>query len=257
VRRSISPLLAARLSAAGYSKDELAETIARWNLEIDYSSYLMPIGICGACHFMSYSQSLQHIQTAIESGQPWLFGASLHQYQDYFAHWGEGYHNQFWGHASHSVSTRGDELLRAFFDGGYYILPPGPGEPSWYPSPFPAHPKDKVRQEIQRRNPGFNFADVESDWDLVDLYLRMDTWVDPTQIMKERDYFGFNPDKYFESSSRDTMMRNLSQRRIQEFLARLETEPCLDLILPWNDWLEAPLKDVQRKQQIRDLLTSQ
>jgi hypothetical protein len=65
-----------------------------------------------------------------------------------------------------------------------------------------------------------------SDDDLIDLYLRKDI-LDPNwpSHKKERNYFGLDPDKYFEGSERDKDMESQTRCYILQFLCSI-TDPC-------------------------------
>ena len=115
----------------------------------------------------------------------------------------------------------------------------------WISSPFPAHPRDEVRQEINIRNPGINLTGL-SDWELVDLYLRFDYSTSYSEeIMKMRDYFGFNPDLYVETSSRDTIMQNTTRTYIDAFIQSLPLkDDCYTKMLAL-EWWQVPFQSQQ------------
>jgi len=82
---------------------KLADCIASGDQHVDDSRTLMagPTGVmCMKCHFCPLMSTVAHVNKAIESGDPFLFGATLHQFQDFYAHWNEGYEN---GHSGDSI----------------------------------------------------------------------------------------------------------------------------------------------------------
>jgi RHS repeat-associated protein len=231
----------------GVNREQLANLIAEWDYRVDTSPYLISIGVCGECHFKSLDETITHVNTAVSSSQPYLFGGSLHQLQDYYAHWREGYHNQFWGHGYHSVvaGNRNQFFLDDFFEGGHVD-----DFGFWTPSPFSAHPREKVIQEIRNKNPEINLIGL-FDWDLVDLYLRLDP-TDPNsqQRFDERDYFGFQADFTVMTSKRERMMQISTDSYIKEFLKKLADEPCPN---GWINWTYPSNADMEI--EIRKLLT--
>jgi hypothetical protein len=158
---------------------------------------------CGECHFASYADTAWHTNKAAFTVEPHIFGAVLHQLQDYYSHWGEGYHDQVLGHGLDSAATvdRGEFKLDVFFE-NCHKWNNGLYEMCLTPNYFPAHPRDDVLENIKQRNPGIDLSNL-TDWDLVDLYLRADGSNPPSE---ERAYFGFKPDNYVETSSRDRFM---------------------------------------------------
>jgi len=132
----------------------LPRLIATWDEYVDKGPTLNPVVGCVACHFMPLELAASRVEKVIFSGEPYLFGAALHQLQDSFSHWSEGYHDQTWGHAYHSVlaEMRDEDDLATFFAN---------------------KPKASVIAEILDRNPGMTWETVllKDDWEVVDLYL--------------------------------------------------------------------------------------
>ena len=193
---------------------------------------------CNRCHFQPYNAALRHVQDAVLSNNPYILGATLHQYQDWYSHWNEGYTDSHFRNWLGKNYLRTPELLDEFFN----------GDTSLFQS-YPAHPKEKIIQNIQQRNPGVNIGSL-SDWDLVDLYFRNDsglpsnlaefTFTDRVRIgtssfhlfhfrlsqelYSQRVYFTFHTDKYIEGSSRDMIMKNRTQGFISQWL--IQHGPC-------------------------------
>jgi hypothetical protein len=237
-------------------RSQLAENISYWDERVDTSAYTQPIGACISCHFMNNNSTIAHIETATSSGVTYLFGGALHQFQDYYSHYGEGYRAETLGHWN-SLFGRSPQKLKEFFEGTTRIL-------IGHPSPFfPPHPKEELMRELRIRNPELLMSDIESDWDLVDLYLRFDPGENLSGKMKERDYFSFDPDRYIGSSYRDTLMREKSMEYIKRFMSLPLKDGCGPHGLTVINWLESgvPRDNSQEAQTmaemgIRDLLTS-
>jgi RHS repeat-associated protein len=247
---------------------QLAENISYWDERVDTSPYLSPIGVCIPCHFMSGASTFAHIETAVNSGLSYLFGGALHQFQDYFSHYGEGYRAETLGHWN-SMFGRSSEKLKDFFEGGHtasysYSSPAGNGTISrWESSPFPKHPKEDLMRELRKRNPGLQISDIKSDWDLVDLYLRFDPGETLSEKMNERAYFSFDPDRYIRSSYRDTLMREDSMKLIKRFKSLPLKDGCGSHGVPVIKWLERGIPrdnsgeaQTMAELEIRNLLTS-
>lgn len=89
-----------------------------------------------------------HMDEALESCNPYLFGSALHQLQDYFSHWNEGYTRSHAGdtmRAGAKTGGRSPDLLSDFFKGWHYEVTETPLGPEYIvvQSPYPAHPKMK------------------------------------------------------------------------------------------------------------------
>jgi RHS repeat-associated protein len=227
--------------------EELANEIASWDERVDYSPYLLPVGACGECHFEPYSTTTFHIKMGIYSHEPYIFGGVMHQLQDYYSHWNEGYHDQILGHGTDSFAAylRSDDALENFYKGchmwnnGMYDV--------CLPSRFPAHPKDEVISNIRVRNPNIDLTNL-TDWDLIDLYLRNEFLYpsSPTDLSEERAYFGFRPDMYVPSSFRDSFMKSDSNEYIEKFMQELMLADCVELRNP---------PDLERERTVREYLT--
>jgi RHS repeat-associated protein len=204
----------------------IATLIAESDNAVDTLNLLMPVGGCSSCHFMPYDRTIQHIEEAILSRKPYLFGASLHQLQDYYTHWREGYHNQTLGHGMHTLLPRNEMKLQDFYSGGHYET--AYGYPIWKGSPYLAHPYGETLQNVRRRNPQIVEIPGEN-WDMIDLYLRLDGEdAGASEQYALRDYFGFKPDKYFKGSRRDIYMTRVTEKYIRQFLGWFAMEKCPD-----------------------------
>jgi RHS repeat-associated protein len=224
---------------------DLAEAIAQWDNFVDKGASLQPLGSCVSCHFKSRLDTAQNVTRAAFSGKVYLFGGGLHQLQDYYSHWGEGYTPPL-GHAWHSSVLRSSYKLEDFFNGGH-LQQVGKGGTAWISSPFPAHPRDEVIKDVQRRNIMLNLNGLD-DWKLIDLYLRSDG-ANMQQVMAERDYFGFKTDLYISGSSREEKMTQDVKSSINSFLSTLahfdvENRCNIDLGLPPDQNKEREIKDL-------------
>ena len=220
---------------------KLADCIARGNQHVDDSKRLWAFFVTGClrCHFCPFAATVVHVNKSIESGDPFLFGATLHQFQDFYSHWNEGYDEE--GHGGDSVrasafpwnpvrspggkSNRGDWTLDDFFLGGHFE-DYGWGFPQWIESSYPAHLREDVIAEIRSRNPGIDLNGL-NDNDLIDLYLRRDKGIgDWSKREQKRSYFGLDPDAYIESSWRDTLMRQGSMAQVYRFMRHIVVDSC-------------------------------
>lgn len=131
---------------------------------------------------------------------PFLAGCVIHQIQDWYTHWNEGYTDPMVGHAEHSIMawTRGVRGATSdFFFGRHFDY-----LSKWYiDSPFPAHPEEEVKNQLRSRYPGEDLNQFNQD-ELIELYLREFT----TPGSPERDYFGYHTDLFFEFTRRDRDM---------------------------------------------------
>jgi RHS repeat-associated protein len=208
----------------------MGNIIAEADQRVDTNMVLNSL-FCRRCHFCDYASTTRHVDKAIKSGNPYLFGATLHQLQDYFSHWKEGYGEE--GHANDTIRAgaksggRSHLLLDDFFEGGHMWYQGGGHEKSWEPSPYPAHPREEVIQDVQRRNPGLDVSGLSDD-DLIDLYLRKQPGWDSDwqKHVEERGFFGLDPDKYIKGSLRDMTMEFFSRLYIAKFMEHVFTDPC-------------------------------
>ncbi|MEJ5312545.1 MAG: RHS repeat-associated core domain-containing protein [Anaerolineae bacterium] len=246
VHLELTKRLVLELGSGWPDAEKLAETIAEANQHVD-DALVLSSGICRECHFCDKTRTDIHINEAINSGNPYLFGATMHQFQDFYSHWNEGYRDLTWGHLWDSwhagvsgsprspggKSHRLELLLENFFLGGHFE---NYGEiPLWVESPYPAHPRDEVIAEIRSRNPGIDLNGLNDD-DLIDLYLRRDWEVgDWPRREQERSHFGLDPDAYIGSSLRDTRMRQTSRVKIAQFLLRALNPCAIDWSKPSDD----------------------
>ncbi len=209
---------------------------------------------CQDCHFYPLGPTMRHVEAAIKTGNAFLFGATLHQLQDWYAHWNEGYRPPS-GHALDTAVSGATPLNRSRrlwfqlqdFFWGWHLQPSPYGIPTISPSPFPAHPRDEVVRDIQRRNPGIVLSNL-SDNDLIDLFLRKDG-TDPNWRLRvsERWYFGLDTDKYIASSRRDTDMRMQTRAFILDFLFSIIDNCTIDWSQPDDAEIKALLTDTQSK----------
>jgi RHS repeat-associated protein len=220
--------LATVIRSSSVEPARLASIIAGTDQHMDEGRELLPIpGACFDCHFCPPSSSRLHVAQAIDSGNPYYFGASVHQLQDLYSHWDEGY-TTFSGHALDTIAYRYRTYRQIddFYRGSHQEF----AFPFWVAvrSPFPPHARDSVVRDVLRRNPAMNVAAL-SDSDLIDVYLRHEVGADHKRM--ERRYLGFDTDRHFERSSRDSGMRQETRRYIRQFLNRI-VGPCA------ADWRE-------------------
>jgi len=222
-----------RLFGVWLDAEKLAELIAEGNQYVDDSTelYAVPIQGCYECHFSPNN----HIWEAIRTGNPFMFGAALHQAQDFYSHWNEGYTSGFLGHAWDSAvagvtldaspRTPGGKSNRSKLD-LFFDRMPLEIRYGTYPD-FPVYPKDDVVGDVQRRNPGLNLSGLTED-DLIDLFLRCEPEADlnwQTRI-QDRAYYGLDPDAYIPGSQRDNRVHDMSLNAIGWFMRSIAWNPC-------------------------------
>ena len=216
-------------------RTDLADLIAAGNLRVDNPwTSLSPILACQECHFLGLAPTRRHVGDAIAAGNPFLFGATLHQVQDWYAHFNEGYRVGY-GHGPDSLRAgrppflareyggRAQYLLDDFYLGGHRE---GGTSRGWRRSPYPQHPILEVIGDVVGRNPGVNLSGVSTN-ELIDLYLRRDA-ADPNwgRRVEERTHFGLDTDWYMSSSSRERAMSSATIRYVDQFLFSILVDPC-------------------------------
>jgi hypothetical protein len=182
------------------------------------------------------------MERAMHEVNPWLFGAALHKFQDWWCHGQEGYWNEHASDSDRAGAYRKDrqrpyERIQDFYEGGHWE-----GN-TWKATKYGSHPRDEARSNVQQRNPDL-YVTALSDNDLMDLYFRRGVSQFPGRQQRDplelRTYFGLHTDLYFERSTRDTLMRNSSKTWIRQFL-----------VYAWNgvscqfDWTEFGVWDLR------------
>lgn len=241
-------------------KEKLAGVIAAGDLHVDEAyGVLDPVVGCNICHFHSYTDSEARVLAAIPTKNLYLFGATLHLYQDYWSHWHEGYDTvktimipvtiingvpfyvKFEGyeHLTHSVQQSNlgffKDLASSF----------GERSPDTLTEFFESHPREIVRTVIGYRNPRLSLSSLTDDT-LIDLYLRNEFDYYPKDLLFAiRSQYKFNPDRYVKNSWRDKQMTHESKRAIKYFLGQFRFICGIDEI----DWT------IPEDSEIRSLLT--
>ncbi len=193
----------------GEVMEYLAAQIAQGNRDMDLARSVISLvpSYHRLVHFASWEEAVQCVRWAIYLGNPYIFGATLHQIQDYFSHYGEGYRMGSFGHSHHLLRwrLRNESLMQRFYD---------------------LHPRTWVEERLSGLYPEMSFAQV-TDWELVDLYLRersVSEW-------KERGVYGYNPDLYYEHTWRDRGMERATRCFLREYILRVRNDPvCLDRV---------------------------
>ncbi|MBN1536356.1 MAG: RHS repeat-associated core domain-containing protein [Anaerolineales bacterium] len=204
--------------------ENFGKVIGDWDQHVDQAPLLLPVNPLGIpCHFMDYDHTIAHVEESISSRKIYLFGAALHQLQDYFSHWNEGYTILTGGHAWDSYINRSEDKLSDFFNGYHWDESVTPAIK--IPSLYPAHPKEDVIRVVKKQNPSLIINSQISDWQLIDLYLRNDnddlSW---TQKKDLRGYFGFNTDDNIPDSYREQLMKNTVDNYVHQFIQELQNE---------------------------------
>ena len=184
-----------RLGSAGAY---VAELIARGNLFVDAHS-LLALTFYPLLHFAGWHTARRFVERAIALGHPYVFGATLHQIQDWFTHCGEGYQFLIDGiaHYRHYLQycLRTHRLLAKFYSD---------------------RPRSEVEALLATFYPGVAF-DQFTDSELLDLYLRegrLATW-------EERELYGYFSDRCYGHTHRDQAMKRWTQYLTRQFVERV------------------------------------
>lgn len=207
----------------GGATEHLATLIAQGNRDMDLVRSVISLipSYHRLVHFADWEEAVRCVRWAIRLGDPYIFGATLHQVQDYFSHNGEGYRMNSFGHSYHLFRwhLRNELLMQRF-----YAL----------------HPRAGVEERLSVLYPGTSFVQV-TDWELVDLYLRersISEW-------SERGIYGYNPDLYYGQTRRDQEMERATRRFLLDYRLRVLNDPvCLERVL--NQWYKTNILGVVR-----------
>lgn len=205
-RQWVLEVIGNRLGSAG---PYVAELIAQGNAFVDVFS-IFALTFYPLLHFASWRTAQWFAERAIASGHPYLFGAALHQVQDWFTHRGEGYRFLVDGiaHYRHYLQyrLRTSRLLAKFYS---------------------HRPRPQVEAMLSALYPGVSF-DQFTDSELLDLYLRegrLATW-------GEREQYGYFADCYRSHTHRDQAMKRWTQYLTRRFIDRVQGDAgCLSRIL--------------------------
>lgn len=182
----------------GAASAYVAELIASGNLFADAYS-VFNFTFYPFLHFADWPTARRFVERAIRLGNPYIFGGTLHQIQDWFTHCGEGYrflidgiahYRHYWQHC-----LRTHRLLAKFYSD---------------------RPRSEVEALLAAFYPGVAF-DQFTDSELLDLYLRegrLATW-------EERERYGYFSDRYYDHTHRDQAMRRWTQYLTRQFVDRV------------------------------------
>ena len=172
-------------------------------------------------HFVSKVEAWEDIQDVPTrgAGDPVLFGAALHELQDYWSHRYEGYALSLpseRGHAEHSARARLRDVL-GLVDEFY-----GRGRYQNVPSQYTVGSREKVEAEL-----AYLGADLShlADNSLIDLWLRESILLAGRRD-DYRNHYGYNTDAYFWFSIRDQLMEENTREAIAWFYEQLGDDPC-------------------------------
>ncbi len=163
-------------------------------------------------HFTDWPVAHANAERAIQMRHPYVFGATLHQIQDYFSHYYEGFRFPGEGHARYNVGRRPSWTIHRF---------------------FARHPRSWVESRLSLLYPGIDFSgrdQVEdhrppfTDNELIDLYLR--EWRIGLSRREEWEEYGYNTDWYFPHTYRDQQMERETRHFIQRFAFEILRDPC-------------------------------
>jgi RHS repeat-associated protein len=187
----------------GSAGEYLAELISRGDRWMD----VWPIAVRQDLHFVGPGTASGNADTAIGLGNPYVFGATLHQVQDLFSHYYERYRFPGEGHIRHSAQAEYLRDVSQFFD---------------------AHPRPWVEARLSAIYPGVDFSRDPTgredhrppfaDNELIDLYLR--------EWPSERDTYGYRTDDYYPHTYRDRQMEWETRRLVLGFVLQTLTDSC-------------------------------
>jgi len=200
----IAQLVLGRLGAYGTRS---AWLIARgnWYMDAGWIAYRQDL------HFVDWSVAHANVKRAIQMKHPYVFGAALHQVQDYFSHYYEGFRMPF-GHARYTVGQRPFWMIATFFR---------------------EHPRSWVETQLSMLYPGIDFSGQDqvedgrppfTDNELIDLYLR--EWRVGLSRREEREKYGYNTDRYFPHTYRDRQMKWETEHFVCLFVVEILRDPC-------------------------------
>ena len=198
-----------RGAACGFV-DWISELIALGDFYMDEEPlWADPRGGNPKLHFVDQPDVERNASQAVTLGEPHLLGASLHQAQDWYSHWNEGYrYPGTFGHGLDSARAgcrieggpcqRPDDTIQRFYK---------------------KHPRPEVEAQLAQRYSIAQFALVSDD-KLIDLY--MQEFTEPRAF--ERTNYGYDTDYFFGFTDRDMTMTAETVYWIIRFFSELD--PC-------------------------------
>jgi hypothetical protein len=187
---------------------QIADLIAKGNQQVDEGILMAnPFGGHPELHFQNISTAERNAEAAQVTSDPYLMGAALHQIQDWYSHWDEGYR---WpgsiGHGVDSIAAGclgvGDCHRRWQLIANFYIF----------------HPFAKFN--LSQMYPSINLNDISSD-KLIDLYLY--TFTEPGDMQRGPLGYGYDTDYYFGFTPKDLGMASATGDWAGGFFFELDT----------------------------------
>jgi len=187
---------------------QAAFLIARGNFHMDESGLdAHPLFGHPELHFVDQSVARRNAAAAVNLHEPYLLGAALHQVQDWYTHWNEGYR---WpdtlGHAVDGVRAgctggpchRSQDLINRFYE---------------------ENPREDVEQTLAAY---YSPADLNriSDDKLIDLFIQ----TVPNGIDLRQTY-GYDTDHFFGFTDRDRKMKGETAFWLENFFQQFD--PCV------------------------------
>ena len=197
----------------------LSQIIASGNQHMDDSLFLSaaPWPWAGGwastmLHFADPMTVSRNVDAAIAHLDPFLFGATLHQLQDTYSHWREGYNTQS-GHGAHSIIER-TRSVSHFYEHNSIT---------------------EIKTWLSQR---YSLADINSVSEnrLIDLYsqelgydglayIQLVDMEDP-KLVNLRANYGYEPDYYFGFTRRDVRMEEKTSRALGKFFRNFDLDEC-------------------------------
>jgi RHS repeat-associated protein len=191
--------------------DKIAQLIARGNFHMDEPGlYANPFGGHPELHFVDQPIAHRNAAAAVRLQEPYLLGAALHQVQDWYTHWNEGY--RWPGTVGHAPDS-----LRAGCTGS-----------------GPCHRSQDVIDAFYEKHPrsGFDLLGIYSsalinnisDDKLIDLWLQ--EFTQPGAGERGPQGYGYDTDYFFGFTARDKEMQHETSHWLEKFFRQLALDPC-------------------------------
>ncbi len=198
--------------------DQIAEIIANGDYNVDHSKLLQPLPVVGhpELHFKPSYIADRNAKEAINIDDPYLLGSSLHQVQDFYCHWNEGYrypegnghfNDSFIAGCIPSIGCYRNSILIVEF--------------------YTKHPDALSKLRNKYTDEKVNRITYDK---LIDLYLY--TFTKPGD--SARGKYGYDTDHYFGFTQKDIDMRFATLRYLSNFFVgnSIIRQCDMDILIP-------------------------
>jgi RHS repeat-associated protein len=197
---------------------QISELIAAGNEHVDETILSAdPRNPHPEIHFQDHPVAERNATSAISLNEPYLLGSALHQVQDWYTHWNEGYRYQWPNELGHGLDS-----IRA----GCWLGKEECSRPWQLVALFYAnHPF--ARAQLSQVYPEVYLNDVSAD-KLIDLYL--ETFTQPGDWDRGFLGYGFDTDYYFGFTARDSNMKSETSDWLALFFFQLDSCTAQNLV---------------------------